>query len=130
MDVYGNDEPALEISSVFSESLPSKYREICSKENRAPALGPPLIKPNPIRCSVYPVHTRGIVLGMDGGEVLHWSLEFNRGGSVHVIGKHKGAVTAVKSSFGKDSERDQLIISGSSDGTAKIWAECKGSCGS
>lgn len=120
------DDPAIEVNSVFSETIPLKFREISYKENRTPKLGPCSVKANPVCCSLYPIHTEGIVLGMDAGEVLHWNLEYDRARTVVAMGHHKGAVTSLQSSFGKDTFGTDLVVSGASDGTAKIWKECSG----
>lgn len=120
------DDPAIEINPVFSERIPLKFREISNKENQTPRLGPCSVKINPVRCSLYPIHTHGMVLGMVAGEVLHWNLDFDRARNITLMGHHKGTVTSLQSSGGKDILGDDLVISGSSDGTAKIWKGCSG----
>ncbi|GMH37101.1 hypothetical protein BSKO_04974 [Bryopsis sp. KO-2023] len=121
-----NDDPALEITSSFSATIPPKYREVCNKENRTPKLGPPSVKPNPIRCSLYSPRTRGLIMGMEGGEVLHWTLSSDTARKISLIGQHKGSVTAVHLPPDKETICDKLVVSGSADGTVKIWSECSG----
>ena len=115
--VSEEDDPALEIVQVFSAAIPQQYLE-CSSRNQQH--GPKRARVNHLRCATHSSRTGGVILGLELGDVLHWSLGGARPRRIDRVGKHKGSVSSAVVS-GESNICGGLILTGSADATVKIW---------
>ncbi|CAD7702677.1 unnamed protein product [Ostreobium quekettii] len=123
------DDPALEIPMVFSERLPRRLLE--RRLDAGQRHGPQRARDNPIRCAAPSPTTRGAVLGLELGDVLHWPLSAAKARRVRRLGGHAGVVAAALVPGADSAAWAGLVLTGSADACIKVWdlgAVGEGSC--